>query len=537
MNMTRLSPDDPKLTAYALGELDATEASQVAAAIKDDAAAQAAVDEIRALAGQLTDALENEPISTTPIELPQLEESAPSKIVRFPLYWASGLAAACLFVVLISHQLSTSKAPATATDVAATPTPAAKPGSVESAAPAEHPSLPIADMRKRALAPVGGDVKPAPLRDDGLKLGRTVADASGTRSDSSTTASTGVNAASISSPSSHGSVALQTKGSLRPPHDYSPSLDYGIRRTVSDAPALVYNRASRTYEPAQGFLGVTGFPLSSLSANVPTTSYASLRDSLQNGRLPAPDAVRVEEMLNYFSYGYSGPRDGSALAASVEVAAAPWNPEHRLVRIGVKGRDVLPTSGSSVAVAKDVRLQVEFNPDQAKSYRLIGYENAAPKPQEVASSHVSGSEVDAGTAVTALYEVVPRSPGDSSTIEGDPLRYDSDAKHLATDDPRSRELLNLKILYTIPTVEVTRKIELPVIDKGAGFSVASKDFKFAAAVAGFGMLLKESPHKGSATYDKILSWAQEGQDTKEDPAGARHEFIDLVKKAKDATVE
>ena len=146
-------------------------------------------------------------------------------------------------------------------------------------------------------------------------------------------------------------------------------------------------------------------------------------------------------------------------------------------------------------------------------------------------------DVGSGQSVTALYEVVPVGVPEASEIEGEGLRYAAtDPRASGADDPRRRELLTLKVRYKLPTVEVSRKIEIPLIDTGSEFAVASKDFKFAAAVAGFGMLLQESPHKGTATYDKVLAWAQEGED-QEDTSGKRTEFIDLVKQAKKAAVE
>lgn len=574
MNLTNLTPEDPKLTAYALGELDADESARVATLIQNDPAAQAAIQEIRSLAGQLEEALEHEPILA---ELPREETSAPfappssGKLHRFPYYWVTGLAAACFLLVLTSRQQPTvSDQPKGAAEVAQIPSVTAK--NPTTAPAASNDPLPVVETRKRTL-PVQSDVRPAPLREDRMRLGSTVADNSDSRDvrfsaesvgESEDALSAGAASAAramastdgvgrngssttigrphelsidtLGASGARGSVALQpsSSGLARRSRDYSPSLNYG-NQLPDPSSTLNRKREAYAYQPAQGFLGVAGYPLSSFSATVETASYASVRSSLENGQLPSPDAVRVEEMLNYFSYGYNGPRDGNALAASLEVAAAPWNPAHRLVRIGLKGRDLPAYDGDAITVAKDVRLEVEFNPEQARSYRLIGYENRTPIKSE-GPVKLPGSEVDAGHALTALYEVVPIGAPESSSIDGAPLRYDAaDAKRLAMDDPRHRELLTLKIRYKLPTVDVSRKMELPLVDTGTDFALASKDFKFAAAVAGFGMLLKESPHKGSATYDKIVSWAEEGQDNQDDPAGHRHEFIDLVKKAKDAT--
>jgi hypothetical protein len=103
------------------------------------------------------------------------------------------------------------------------------------------------------------------------------------------------------------------------------------------------------------------------------------------------------------------------------------------------------------------------------------------------------------------------------------------------DEPAHAELLTLKIRFKEPTVDVSRKIEIPVIDTGAAFEAASKDFKFAAAVASLGMILRESVHGGNTDYDRVISWAEAGKG--EDVDGRRGEFIELVKKARTLSAE
>ena len=191
MNSNHLSSDDPKLTAYALGELDAKEEAQIAEAIRGDVIAQGAVEEIRALARQMEEALENEPVlPTVSSALPvwSAGQPAPSKVVRFPVYLISGLAAACVMVVVSSRQPASS--PSTADPARGTqaqsipsaksdaPASAALPGPV-----LERPALPLADARHRALSSKISDVKPAPLRDDGLQRWRSITDNRGTPSD------------------------------------------------------------------------------------------------------------------------------------------------------------------------------------------------------------------------------------------------------------------------------------------------------------------------------------------------------------------
>lgn len=183
MNQTHLSPDDPRLTAYALGELESAERAQVAAAIAGDPVAQAAVDEIRALAGRLEEALENEPIIAAPSQVSPDEELAvparapEAKVIRFPFYWASGLAAACLIVALVTR-FETQTSP-----VVSTPDFAAKSSKIDPAASAtrlepvlEHPPLPVVESRKNFRTRDPSDVNPAPLREDGLSRARSVAE-------------------------------------------------------------------------------------------------------------------------------------------------------------------------------------------------------------------------------------------------------------------------------------------------------------------------------------------------------------------------
>lgn len=188
MNSKPLSPDDPRLTAYALGELDIAESARLAEALKNDAAARAVVEEIRSLAGQLQEALDNEPVlpslasSSTPAT--SAVEPEESKVVlRFPGMWILGLAAACVMVTIASlpsrpgafsdqvrvAQGDTHVVPPSTPPTALTPAVIADPG-------LERPVLPVVDNRKRVLTAEPSDVKPAPLRDDGLGRWRSVTD-------------------------------------------------------------------------------------------------------------------------------------------------------------------------------------------------------------------------------------------------------------------------------------------------------------------------------------------------------------------------
>ena len=468
-----------------------------------------------------------------------------------------------------------------------------------------------------------------------------------------------------------------------------------------------FNTESYAHTPETGFIRVADQPLSTFSADVDTASYANVRRFLNQGRLPPPDAVRIEELLNYFPYTYVHPTGLTPFAATLEVASAPWAPEHRLVRIGLKGReistaarpaanlvflldvsgsmnaprklplvkqamrllverlrpddrvaivtyagnaglalpstparkaseilaavDALQPSGSTngamgiqlaydiakanlvndginrvilctdgdfnvgvsddgsltrlieekaksgvflsvlgfgmgnyqdaklesladkgngnygyidskreaekllveqvngtlVTIAKDVKLQVEFNPATVESYRLIGYENRRLQKEDFANDQVDAGEIGAGHTVTALYEIVPAKNG--ILTPADDLKYQKVAINLTG----SRELLTVKLRYKAPDGDTSSLLEFPLADDDATFATASTDFKFAASVAGFGMLLRESEFKGASTWSDVRSWAEAGKGS--DAGGYRDEFIKLIGQAEQLT--
>ncbi len=448
-------------------------------------------------------------------------------------------------------------------------------------------------------------------------------------------------------------------------------------------------------------------PLSTFSIDVDTASYSNVRRFLSEGVMPPPDAVRIEELLNYFDYDYAPPTDREApFAAHVEVAGCPWTPEHRLARVGLKGWDVpagdrpaanlvflldvsgsmeppnklplvqqamrlligkldprdrvaiavyagasgevLPStpctnksvilgavdrlqsggstnggegiqlaydlaarnfvegginrvilatdgdfnvgvtnegdlvrliedkaksgvfltvlgfgmgnvkdstlekladkgngnyayidtlnearkvlveqiSGTLITIAKDVKIQVEFNPAQVKAYRLIGYENRILAAQDFNDDTKDAGEIGSGHTVTALYEIVPAGK-DIALPSVDDLKYQ--AENQLTQAASSGELFTLKLRYKAPDGDTSKLLSFPVADSGADYAQATPDYKFASAVAGFGMLLRGSEHKGNTTFGSVRELAQEG--IGEDPFGYRGEFVDLVNKA------
>lgn len=460
------------------------------------------------------------------------------------------------------------------------------------------------------------------------------------------------------------------------------------------------------------FRAVKDQPLSTFSIDVDTASYANVRRFLlSEGRLPPPDAVRIEELINYFDYDYAGPEGDVPFAAHIEAAGCPWQEGHRLVRIGLKGKEIesdqrppsnlvflldvsgsmnspdklpllkegmkllarqlrdsdrvaivvyasaeglaLPStsgaeretiiaaldqlqaggstaggagielayriaqenfieggvnrvllctdgdfnvgttstadlermveekatsgvflsvlgfgrgnlndsmmetisnkgngnyayidrinearkvlieqmSGTLVAIAKDVKIQVEFNPAQVAAYRLIGYENRILAAEDFNDDKKDAGEIGAGHTVTALYEVVPA--GETADLPSvDPLRYQVPARPRDEESARG-ELLTLKLRYKAPDGDTSSLLEFPLVDQGKPFGAASLDFQFAAAVASFGMLLRDSQHKGTATYDAVLEIAESARGP--DVHGYRMELLEMVRRAQSLT--
>ncbi|HET9983225.1 MAG TPA: von Willebrand factor type A domain-containing protein [Longimicrobiales bacterium] len=452
------------------------------------------------------------------------------------------------------------------------------------------------------------------------------------------------------------------------------------------------------------FLAVTANPLSTFSIDVDRASYSNLRRFVAEGQRPPADAVRIEEMVNYFTFDAPEPPAGRPLAVVTEVAPAPWAPAHRLVRLllrapsvaadrlppsnlvflvdvsgsmdepdklplvksslellvnelrpedrvalvvyagaaglvlpptpgdrkevireaisrleaggstaggaglelayrvarenfraGGNNRVILATDGdfnvgpSSDAemvrlieekrkegtfltvlgfgtgnlkdskmeqladhgngnyayiddllearkvlvhemggtlhtVAKDVKIQVEFNPARVRAYRLIGYENRLLASEDFNDDAKDAGELGAGHAVTALYELIPAGAASDTPVRvPDSLRYQR--TRVAADAASHPELLFLKVRYKDPDGARSKLLEQPVLDGGRA---PSGDFRFAAAVAELGMLLRGSEHRGAASLDQVLALARAGLG--EDPGEYRRGFVRLAER-------
>lgn len=489
----------------------------------------------------------------------------------------------------------------------------------------------------------------------------------------------------------------------------------GLRRLHEAAPS------TEAYDPIieNPFLSSYEDPLSTFGIDVDTASYANVRRFLTQQQLPPRNAVRIEELVNYFSYEYPQPAGDQPFSVNVEAGRCPWNAGNGLVRIGLKGREIdrdkrpvsnlvflvdvsgsmqaenkLPLvkmgldlltqqmtesdrvaivtysdtavqrlestngtnkpairgvidslqaggstngaggiqlayraavehfipggtnrvilctdgdfnvgvtgddelvkliqerartkvffsvfgfgmgnlkdgklekladkgngqyayidsqreaqkvfvddlAGTLVTIAKDVKIQVEFNPNQVGAYRLIGYENRVMAAQDFNNDAKDAGDIGAGHTVTALYEILPAGEAPKPLL-GDTLRYRKAV--VPQEGGLARELLTVKLRYKLPEADTSTLVEVPINDPNSPVSgvgsqappsarpAMSRDFNWAAAVAGFGMILRDSQFRGQASFDMVLELAQGAKG--EDKAGRRQEFIDLVKRAK-----
>ncbi len=181
-----------------------------------------------------------------------------------------------------------------------------------------------------------------------------------------------------------------------------------------------------------------------------------------------------------------------------------------------------------VTVAKDVKLQIEFNPARVQSWRLIGYENRALRPEEFNDDRKDAGDLGAGHQVTAIYEILPSwSAEEHGSV--DRLRYQESP--VTARKSRAAELAWVKLRYKNPHADTSELLEWPVDTAPMAFGAAPTDVRFATAVAEYGMLLRQSKFSGNANFDHVLSIASQALGA--DLAGHRSEFLDLARRARD----
>ena len=186
-------------------------------------------------------------------------------------------------------------------------------------------------------------------------------------------------------------------------------------------------------------------------------------------------------------------------------------------------------SGTLVTIAKDVKIQVEFNPQHVKSYRLLGYENRMLRKEDFNDDTKDAGEIGAGHTVTALYEIIPADSAEKiAKPTVDELKYQKPVE--ATEAADSEEMLTVKLRYKEPHGQKSKLLEFPVKNQIVEFDAANVDLRFASSVAAFGMILRGSEFKGDADYNKVIAWAKSSLG--EDEFDYRQEFLKLVRVAK-----
>lgn len=252
-------------------------------------------------------------------------------------------------------------------------------------------------------------------------------------------------------------------------------------------------------------------PHSSFALNVDTASYAQVRRLLNQGQRPSVEAVRLEELINAFPTAEEAPAANAKvpLAVQVEVAPCPWQTSHKLARIAIQGRESAAERKPKEIIAKDAKVQVEFNPAQVRLYRLLGYEKRGQAKPAANEEAKDVAEMAAGYSLVALYELVP--------VE-------------QAAPARSGEVLTVKLRYKEPASSVSKLIETTAKDEGKSLAASSPEFKFTAAVAGFGLWLRQPEQVATLSLDALHQLAVEGQGA--DKLGHRREFLQLIDKSK-----
>jgi len=228
--------------------------------------------------------------------------------------------------------------------------------------------------------------------------------------------------------------------------------------------------------------------------------------------------------LTVLGYGMGNYKDNK-----MEKLADKGNGNHAYIDGISEAKKVLVNEfgGTLFTIAKDVKLQVEFNPAKVQAYRLIGYENRMLNKEDFNNDKKDAGELGSGHTVTALYEVIPVGVKNEFSEEVDKLKYQPPYSPLTSYT--GNEMMTIKFRYKKPDGEVSKLIAHPVTDNPFGLANTSTNFRFAAAVAEFGMLLRDSEFKQAASYNKAWLLAKDALGN--DQEGYRSEFLKLLKNA------
>lgn len=220
---------------------------------------------------------------------------------------------------------------------------------------------------------------------------------------------------------------------------------------------------------------------------------------------------------------------GNYQDAKMQKLADKGNGNHAYIDQLSEAKKVLVSEfgGTLFTIAKDVKLQIEFNPALVNGYRLIGYENRMLAKEDFNDDKKDAGELGSGHTVTALYEIIPAGVESGFLRNTDSLKYQPEATFPAA--AFRSELMTVKLRYKQPDGDTSSLMEVAVKDPHSGINTTSANYRFAAAVAEFGMLLRNSAFAQQASYKDVISLA--GNALGEDKEGYRKEFVDLVRKA------
>jgi Ca-activated chloride channel family protein len=237
-----------------------------------------------------------------------------------------------------------------------------------------------------------------------------------------------------------------------------------------------------------------------------------------------------EKAKNNIFLSVLGFGQGNLNDSMLEQISNKGNGNYAFIDTDVEARKVLveQMTGTLITIAKDVKIQVEFNPARVAAYRLVGYENRVMAAQDFNDDKKDAGEIGAGHTVTAIYEIVPAGlAAEAGAV--DELKYQKVPEAKTVED--NGELLTLKLRYKQPEGDVSQLLTFPLMDADNSFGESDRDFQFSAAVASFGMLLRGSKYAGQSSYDSILEIAESA--AKGDESGYRIEFLEMVRIARE----
>jgi Ca-activated chloride channel homolog len=220
---------------------------------------------------------------------------------------------------------------------------------------------------------------------------------------------------------------------------------------------------------------------------------------------------------------------GNYKDSTLEKLADRGNGNHAYIDTLSEARKVLVTEAGAtlITVAKDVKLQLEFNPATVAGYRLVGYENRMLKDEDFNDDKKDAGDIGAGHSVTALYEIVPAGVEVPAAAKVDDLKYQT--KTTASANATAAELLTVKVRYKAPDGNKSKLLSRVVKNEEVAFAQAPVDLRWATAIASFGMMLRESPHRGNLSWKQIYAMAQSAAG--KDPEGYRTEALLLIQRA------